>query len=100
MFPFGSTLLLTAQTAKLHVVRGLMTEQTNDAIALPKNPLKSRRFWGFVVVALEIAEILSGDPLSLNGYIKWILFASGSGLWLWGELMAVQPIGFKIWGRA
>ena len=74
-----------------------MATQTTELETTRKNPLKSKRFWGFFFVAMDVLEILTGDPLSLNGAVKWILFCSGSGLWLWGELVATCGIGFGVW---
>ena len=79
------------------MVTTMIATTATETFKTRKNVLMSKRFWGFVIVALEIVEILSGDPFSLNGYVKWILFCSGSGLWLWGELVATMPLGFKVW---
>lgn len=62
-----------------------------------KNPLKSRRFWGFTILTLEIADLITGDPLSLNGGIKILLWLSGSGLVIWGALDAKQKLTWRLW---
>lgn len=95
VYRFGSA-LLNARTARFFLLAVMMATTDNSFIDR-KNVLRSKRFWGFAIVALEIAEILTGDPLSLNGYLKWILFLSGSGLWLWGEIVASMPLGFRMW---
>ena len=65
-----------------------------------KNPLKARRFWGFVILSLEIADLATGDPLSLNGSIKVVLwFLTGSGLMIWGALAAKERLTWQFWRR-
>lgn len=62
-----------------------------------KNPLKSKRFWGFIIVSLEIADLITGNPLSLNGFVKISLWILGSGLMIWGEITAEHRLNFGTW---
>lgn len=50
--------------------------------------------WGlFILAAFELADIATGDPFSLNGAIKMVLWASGTGLVLWGRSVKnIQPL--------
>lgn len=61
----------------------------------PKSPLASRRIWGCTVLALEIADLATGDPLSLNGAVKLALWSCGSGLLIWGWLARQRKL---VWG--
>ena len=62
-----------------------------------KNPLKAKRFWGFLILFLELGVLVTGDPLSVNGAFKIALWLSGSGLIVWGALSAKQRLTWRLW---
>ena len=88
---------MNAQNAKFYMVRGMTDATINSFEAVGKNPLKARRFWGFLILTLEIGDLMTGDPLSLNGAFKIALWLSGSGLIVWGALAAKQRLTWRMW---
>lgn len=54
-----------------------------------KNPLRSRTIWGAALLSgLNIADILTGDPWSVNGAVKWSTLLLGAALAFVGRWQA------------
>lgn len=71
----------------------MQTNTTNANKAEGKNPIASWTIWGGVVLsALNIADILTGDPWSLNGAVKWAGLVLGAVLVFAGRSRAERRL--------
>lgn len=61
-----------------------------------KNPLRSRTIWGVMILsALNVADILTGDPWSVNGGVKWATLLIGALLGLIGRWQADKKLNWS-----
>lgn len=78
------------EVAELYMVRKM--DKTAEPVS--KWPFQSVTMLGLAILIFEIGDLLTGDPLSLNGAFKvgrWLL-PLGAGLVAWGRSKAIKPL--------